>query len=75
LPPRFRLSAAEWITVASLLGAAIMFAVRLEGRVDAGDQAIRDIKTEHQRIDAHIYEELRYIRERVDELHKQPQPR
>lgn len=45
----------------------IVWAARLEGRVDAAEQKIVDVKQEHAVAVQQFREDLQYIRTRIDE--------
>lgn len=64
---RFVVGAAEVITIAVLVVGLIVWAVRLEARVDAADRAVSDVRAEHDKDLRQFREDLGYIRTRIDE--------
>lgn len=69
-----RIDAATWVVIGLATLSAVIWAVRLEaqfkGRAEAQDLAIAGVRSEQAITNAHVIEELRYIRQRVDELAK-----
>jgi glutathione S-transferase len=57
--PAQRFTVGEKLTIATLLLAAVVWAVRLEGRVNANERAAGDAITLFR-------EDLKYIRDRID---------
>ena len=58
---RTRLTAGDWIAILSIVGALLVWAVRLESRVEAQGQRYEDALTQFRG-------DLTYIRERVDQI-------
>lgn len=63
-----RARASLWLTLASMALTAVVYVVRLEGRITTQDTAIANVQADHEKADQLILEELRYIRGRVDQL-------
>lgn len=63
-----RVTASVWITLASLALTVVIWAVRLEGRVD-------HVQDKQQDLDRKVYDELRFIREELRDLHNLTAPR
>jgi hypothetical protein len=62
----FRFTAGEWLTLALVGAGALIWFVRLEGRVNAQDLQIRTTATTSQQENKQIREDLQYIRQRLD---------
>ena len=65
---RSSLTSADKITIAALALAGVVWAVRLEGRVNANDVAIVHVDTQRKESIEQIRADLTYIRTRIDQL-------
>lgn len=63
-----RIDAATWVVIVLAAISGMVWAVRLEARDDVQDVAIAAVKDEQAVTNAHVLEELRYMRARVDEI-------
>lgn len=62
-----RVSFYEWVAIAALAIAGIVWAVRLEGRVNTQDREIAAVQRQHREAVGQFREDLTYIRRRLDE--------
>lgn len=64
MTPRIGLS--NWLTIVALAIAAVVWAVRLEGRQDAQDRELATLKQVHKDTLEQVRQDLQYIRTRLD---------
>ncbi len=62
----FAVGVGEVLSAAVLVVGIIVWAVRLEGRINAADRALGDVKAQHAQAVQQFREDLAYIRQRID---------
>jgi len=62
-----RVGFAEWLTIGALALAAVVWLVRLEGRVNAQDVKVEQQEQNHKDTIAQFRADLAYIRMRIDD--------
>lgn len=62
-----RVSLYEWIAIAVLALTGVVWAVRLEGRVNTQDRELSTLQQQHREAIQQFRDDLSYIRRRLDE--------
>ena len=62
-----RVGLGEWLTIGALILAGVVWAVRLEGRINAQDTKLEQQAQNHKDTIAQFRADLAYIRMRIDD--------
>lgn len=63
-----RVSLFEWIGIAVLVLGAVIWSIRLEGRVQATERDLSTLRLQHEQAVQQTREDVSYIRERIDRI-------